>query len=179
MDFVETLDSAMPDTGPDTTYLIDSYSPMIYRFCRKLAYCREDAEDLFQETWLSVLRKPEKLYAAENPQSFLCLTALSLWKSGQRKYARRNRIAPQVPIEHAIASGQSVEADFLRQTEHELVQSLVEKLPDRHRIPLILYYTLEMDIAEIAKTLDLPPGTVKSRLFAARQAIKKGLLSHA
>ena len=179
MDLATALDSAPVHGRVDISCFIDTHSTMLYRFCRKLTYSKEDAEDLFQETWFSALRHPGKLHAAENLQRFLCRTALYLWKSKQRKHARRNRIAPEIPMEPAMDSGQSLEADYLRRAEGELVGSLVGELPDRLRIPLILYYTLEMDIAEIADTLDLPPGTVKSRLYAARQEVKKGLLKHA
>jgi len=51
----------------------------------------------------------------------------------------------------------------------------VEALPEKFKIPVILYYTIEMNVSDIALTLKLPAGTVKSRLFKARKLIKKGL----
>ena len=178
MDLVTRPDFVPLHGEADMACLIDTHSTMLYRFCRGLTYSKEDAEDIFQETWLFLLRKPEKLQRANNPQSFLCQTALYLWKSRQRKYARRKRLAPETPIDFTMDSGQNVEEDLLRQAEKKFVQQLVETLPDKYRIPLILFYNVEMDIAEIAKTLDLPPGTVKSRLFSARQEIKKGWLKY-
>jgi RNA polymerase sigma-70 factor (ECF subfamily) len=81
-------------------------------------------------------------------------------------------------MENDVSGRHSVEGDFIRQEEIELVQDLISELPDRLRIPLILYYTLEMKISEIASMLDLPQGTVKSRLHAARHEVKKGFLSY-
>lgn len=167
-DFVRTHDKT------DIACLIEAHSTALYRFCRSMTYSKEEAEDLFQETWISALQKPEKLQAAESPLSFLCRIALYLWKSRQRKYARRKRLAPEISVDLAMDSGQNVEGDVLRQVEKEFVQSLVGDLPERYRIPLILFYNAEMSITEIAKTLGLPAGTVKSRLFCARQEIKKG-----
>ena len=160
--------------GTDVARLIDAHSTMLYRFCRKLAYSKEDAEDLFQETWLRVLRTPQKLLQAGSPPSFLCGTAVSLWKSQQRKYARRSRIAPEQPLEFPADSAESLEDSLMRRAEQEFVQALVDQLPEKFRIPLILHYTLELDVAEISKALHLPPGTVKSRLFYARQEMKRG-----
>ena len=174
MDFVTTTEHS----GPDVARLIDTHSAMLYRLCRNLTYSKEDAEDLFQETWCDVLRKPQKLQDAKSPQSFLCQAALYLWKSEKRKYARRKRIAPVESHDLEIPSEQNLEQDLLQQTEKELVQRLVEDLPEKFRIPLVLHYTLEMDIAEIAKTLGLPTGTVKSRLFYARKEIEKGWKKH-
>ena len=51
----------------------------------------------------------------------------------------------------------------------------MEALPEKFKIPVILYYTIEMNVSDIALTLKLPAGTVKSRLFKARKLIKKGL----
>ena len=178
MDLATTIDFTPARDQTELPYLIDTYSTMLYRFCRSLTYSKEDAEDLFQETWIFALRKPQKLQGAQNPQSVLCQAALALWKSQQRKYARRRRIAPEVPLDFAIESGEDLEAALLRRTETEFVRCLVAQLPDKFRIPLILYYTLEMGVADIAKTLNIPPGTVKSRLFSARQEIKKGWLAY-
>ena len=162
-------------TGTDVTCLIDAHSTMLYRFCRKLTWSKEDAEDLFQETWLRVLRSPDKLLRADSPQSFLCAATLSLWKSQQRKYARRSRIAPEQPVDDCLAdSGENLEEALIRRTEQEWMQALVDQLPEKFRTPLIMHYTLELDVAEISRALHLPPGTVKSRLFYARQEIKKG-----
>ena len=178
MDLADTMDFIPTQDRADISSFIDTYGTMLYRFCRKLTYSKEDAEDLFQETWYRVLQKPKKLRLAEHPQSYLCAAALYLWKSQQRKFARRKRLAPETPLDFALDSGQNLEGDLLRQAERRLVQDLVDQLPDKFRIPLLLYYNMEMDIAEMANILDLPPGTVKSRLYYARQEIKKGLLKH-
>jgi RNA polymerase sigma-70 factor (ECF subfamily) len=175
VDFAIGFDSTPAQDGGGVARLVDAHGTMLYRFCRKLTFSKEDAEDLFQETWLRVLRSPGKLLRAESPQSFLCAAALSLWKSRQRKYARRGRIAPEQPPDEFLAdSGESPEEAMLRRAEQELMQSLVDQLPEKLRTPLIMRYTLELDVAEIAGALHLPPGTVKSRLFYARQEIKKG-----
>ena len=178
MDLLIISDAAPAHDRPDVACLIDMHSTMLYQFCRKMAYSKEDAEDLFQETWLRVLRNPYKLQQVGSPQSFLCATALSLWKSQQRKYARRRRIAPEQPLEFPVDSGQDLEESLIRHAEQEFVQALIDQLPEKFRIPLIMHYTLELDIAEISKALHLPPGTVKSRLFYARKEIEKGWKKH-
>ena len=178
MDITNTADTVPTSDRPDLNCLIEIHSTMLYRFCQKLTYSKEDAEDLFQETWFRVLRSPHKVQEADSPQSFLCANALSLWKSQQRKYARRRRIAPEQTLDFPIDSGQDVEESLMRRTEQEVLQALIDQLPEKFRIPLIMYYTLELGIAEIAKTLHLPSGTVKSRLFYARREIKKGWEKH-
>ena len=155
--------------------LVDEYSDSVYRFCRSLTYSREDADDLFQETFLRAFEQLSKISVSDNPQGFLFSTSVYVWKSWKRKYARRNRLAPVLPLDEAVASEANMENDFMAQEETRIVRELVEALPEKFKIPVILYYTIEMNVSDIALTLKLPAGTVKSRLFKARKLIKKGL----
>lgn len=154
--------------------LIDLYGVPLYRFCRRLAYTREDAEDLFQETFLHILERPQRLDEASEPQSVLFSMALSLWKSQKRKYARRRRIAPTEPLEETEPGLGDVEADYLAREEERRVRELVDALPDKYKIPIILYYGMDQSVSAIAATLRVPEGTVKSRLYKARKLIEKG-----
>lgn len=157
---------------------VDKYGVPVFRFCRSLTYSKEDAEDLFQETFLQVFEKPHKLNATSNPQSLLFSTALFIWKSWKRKYARRRQIASVEPLDETVESDIDIENNYLIQEEIRMVRGLVETLPEKYKIPTILYYTLEMNITNIAMTLHIPEGTVKSRLHKARNLIEKGLGSN-
>ncbi len=158
--------------------LIEEHSSAVYRFCRSLTYSKEDAEDLFQETFLKVYEQLPKLAVSDNPKNFLFSVSLFTWKSWKRKYARRKRIAPSEPIElsyEKTADGKTdPETCFIEREEICAVRKLAETLPDKLKVPLVLYYSAELGIDEIASSLKLPAGTVKSRLYKARKLIKKG-----
>jgi RNA polymerase sigma-70 factor (ECF subfamily) len=158
--------------------LADAYGASVYRFCRSLAYTKEDAEDLFQDTFLRALEQLPKINASGNPQSFLFSAAIFVWKSQKRKYARRRRLAPVGPLPETQADGGvGPEEALLFEEEARFVRGLVDALPEKLKIPIILYYTNEMSVPDIALTLRLPVGTVKSRLFKARKRIEKGLVT--
>jgi RNA polymerase sigma-70 factor (ECF subfamily) len=156
--------------------LVDEYGTSVYRFCRSLTFSKEDADDLFQETFLKALERQPKIYVSDNPQGFLFSSSLYVWKSWKRKYARRERLAPSEPLDETAVSGDNVENSVMAREETRAVRGLVEALPDKFKIPTILYYTAEMSVADIALILRLPAGTVKSRLFKARKLIEKGLV---
>ncbi len=159
----------------DMERLVDAHGAAVYRFCRSLAFTREDGEDLFQDTFLKAMERPAKL--AEEPLRFLLSTALSLWRSRKRKFARRERIAPTEPLsEGTDAPAGGPEEALLSQEEAVLVRAAVAALPERYRLPLTLYYGAEMKVYEIAETLSLPVGTVKRRLHTAREMVEKGLM---
>jgi len=161
-----------------TSKLINEYGNSLYRFCRRLTYSKEDADDLFQETFLKVLAQPHKINASDNPQSFLFSTALYIWKSWKRKFARRNRIVPICEFDENIPMVGDVEDQLIKQEENQRVRDLVNALPDKFKIPIFLYYMSEFTVSDIAKTMNLPIGTVKSRLFKARKLIEKGLVQY-
>jgi len=155
--------------------LVDTYGEAVYKFCRSLTYSKEDADDLFQETFLKAFEQLSKTITHDNPKGFLFSTALYLWKSWKRKYARRNRIAPVAPLDEQIISNIDIEGSFMKQEDLRIVRELVDSLSDKYKIPLILFYTMELGMSDIAELLKLPVGTVKSRLHKARKLIEKGL----
>jgi RNA polymerase sigma-70 factor (ECF subfamily) len=165
---------------PTYTYssLVDEYGDSLYKFCRRLTFSKEDAEDLFQESFLNIYVNMAKISSSANPKSFLFSTTLYIWKGWKRKYARRKRLAPIGPLDDTIASGANTEDSFIEKDEVHTVRKLVASLPDKYRIPTIMYYTAELAVDEIAAALKLPAGTVKSRLFKSRKLIEKGLRAY-
>ena len=154
--------------------LIDAHGEAVYKFCRSLTYSAEDADDLFQETFLRAFE--HSVNDIDFPQGFLFSTALYIWKKWKTKYARRNRIAPVVPLDDTIPSGSDVEASVIVQEEARIVREAVDSLPEKFKIPIILHYTMDMSIQDIALTMEIPEGTVKSRLHKARKLIKEGMI---
>ena len=105
--------------------------------------------------------------------------AHSQWKSNRRKAARRRGIAQFTNIEegqeHTVCSGEDIEADYFRREMISEVSRIIQDLPDKFRVPLILFYLFEFKVEQIAEMTGKPPGTVKSRLFKGRKMVKKRL----
>jgi len=159
--------------------LVDEYSDLIWRFCRRLTFSKEDAEDLFQDAFLLGFEKLPQVNSSDNPKNYLFSITLYLWKSRKQKYARRNRIAPTLPLteilDEELAGDYDIEYRIMAEEDARLVREVVHTLPEKFKIPIILYYTMEMGISDIADTMSLPIGTVKSRLHKARKMIEKEL----
>jgi RNA polymerase sigma-70 factor (ECF subfamily) len=78
-------------------------------------------------------------------------------------------------LDEFASDGISLEDRILENEETRLVREVVAALPEKFKIPIVLYYASEMNVPDIAIALDLPEGTVKSRLFKARKLVEKGL----
>ncbi|MFG6329103.1 MAG: RNA polymerase sigma factor, partial [Lachnospiraceae bacterium] len=115
-----------------------------------------------------------------NPKSYLLSITIRLWKNQKRKYAWRKRIAGFSSLEEETqeaepGSGYSLEEEVLKKEQLRQLRQAVKELDYKYRMPVCLYYMEEMPIADIAKILRLPKGTVKSRLYKAREILKKQL----
>lgn len=154
------------------------YGKDIYSFCRHLTKNQEDADELYQDTFLEAIKKLKDIRYQDNPKSYLLSIALRLWKNRIRKMAWRNRIAPRVSDEE-LTETLKVEEDSLSRMmwdeEKKMLWKAIDKLPDSMRIPVLLYYMEELSVSQIGNLLSLPQGTIKSRLYHARKQLEKEL----
>lgn len=160
---------------------INEYGKEIYSFCSQITRNKQEAEDLYQDTFLKALELEEKIDYRRNPKSYFVSIALRIWKNRKRKFAWRNRIAGTVELAEEVVSEEesgkegAVEDIVLEKQWKEEVKKAVDKLDEKYRIPVYLYYTLDFSIEQIGKIMKLPEGTVKSRLYKARKLLKQEL----
>lgn len=160
---------------------IQAYGKDIYSFCRKLTSSRQEADDLYQDTFLKLLELRDRLQIEYNPKSYLLTIAVNLWKNRKRKTAWRQRITgSEVSVEDESmpelpSRDMPVEEQMISREEKDLVQQAVNRLPDAYRLPVLLFYMEELKLSEIAKILKVPEGTVKSRLYRAKKVLEKEL----
>lgn len=158
--------------------LINRYKDDLYRFCCHLSLERQDAEDLFQEVWVRILRKLEQ-YDPERPfKAWLFQVAINLYRDRYRKWKNlRERLTIAWTYEHSgyteIRDTALLTEEYLLQKEQFLyLEECLRSLPKRYLAPLILYYYEEFSYESIGEILDVPLGTVKSRLNQGKKLLK-------
>lgn len=158
---------------------IDAFGADVFRFCRRLCADRADADDLYQQVFLRALEARIALDWASNPRALFFSLAYRLWKSDARKRARRQAIAPSECLDDAPADALRAPGDLQERVENAqrdaAIRAIVRDLPEKLRIPVELYYLGDCTVEQIARTIQRPRGTVKSRLFQARETIRKRL----
>jgi len=162
--------------------VISSHGADILRFCRITAGSREDGDELYQDTMLTLLEKQEQLDHQQNVKSYAISVALRLWQNRKRKIARRLRLVPQESLEALADLGYSgpdntpdPEKILLHRQQLQQIRQTVACLPEKYRLPIQLYYSAGLTVAAIAQILRLPQNTVKSRLHRGKQIIRKEL----
>lgn len=164
MDYVE-MESYVYDYGED-----------LYRFCRSLARSQEEAEDLYQDTFLKFYEMAEKLEIRTNPKGCLMTISVNLYRNYKRKMAIRNRIAGAAQSAEDLPSPEpDASCLTLRAEESQTLIQAVNELADRYRLPVLLHYMEELPLEKTAAILKIPKGTVKSRLHRAKKILRKKL----
>ena len=156
----------------------------ILRFCRMTTGNAETGDELYQDTMLKLLERKNRLDSSQNTKSYALSTSIFLWKNKRRKYENRQRLIPVDSMDEMADEGREIashehevspEQIVLRQDEIDMVQRLVASLPEKYRIPIYLHYSANMQISEISGILELPDGTVKSRMRKAKKLLKEEL----
>lgn len=159
---------------------IRAYGKDIYSFCRQLTRSRQEADDLYQDTFLKIMEICDRLDFEKNPKGYLLTVSVNLWRNRKRKFAWRQRITgPEISMDDTVLelpSGEpSVEEQMITREEKAQVRLAVEKLSEKYRMPILLFYMEELKISEISDILGIPQGTVKSRLYKAKKMLEKEL----
>lgn len=155
--------------------LMACYGKSVYGFCLKLAKTPFDADDLYQDTFISAMRK--KIRPDGNVKALLMKICLNTYKSSVRKKVRRQSIAPTEPLgdRDYISAKDNTEEEVEKKEIEKAVREIVDSLDEKYKIPILLYYTAELTCEETAKAMGLPEGTVKSRLHRGKALIKTKL----
>jgi len=161
------------------TDIVRRYQKAVYRVAYGLTRNAADADDLAQETFVRAWRALDRFRPDEPLYPWLSRIAINLSYSLFRRRKRR----PETSIEPLIEAGRqwAGEEDPERDAEHrerdaKIAESFGE-LKEDHRAVLVLRVVEGLSYEEIARTLNVPVGTVMSRLSRARSELRAGLKS--
>ena len=161
--------------------LLDVYGGRIFALGLRMCGSAAEAEDLLQDTFLQAFRRWETFEGRADPGTWLHTIAA---RACARRHRRRSGEPDSIlSIEQLAPFGETTLADpesasrgplaeQIRREAIEAVERAIVSLPALYRLPLILKDILELSVAEVADALELPEGTVKTRLHRARLLIR-------
>jgi RNA polymerase sigma-70 factor (ECF subfamily) len=148
--------------------LVDRHAQRLYRLAVSLIGSAADAEDVLQETFIGAFRGLSSFEGRASVKTWL--TRILVNQAARWRRSRRGRGAE--PMTDSIpAAGAEIESAID-------VQAAMAQLSAEHRQVLVLREFERMTYEEIADVLDIPQGTVESRLFRARGELKEKLKSY-
>ena len=142
--------------------LVSRWQKRLWHYAFNLTGDSEAAWDITQESWLGIIKGLRRLHDPANFKAW----AYRITTNKAIDWTKKSRAARHVSIEEVS----------VRQQKEKMqigLKELLEKLEFKKRLIMTLYYFENLNIAEISVAMKIPKGTVKSRLYSARNELKK------
>ena len=151
---------------------IRKYGKRLYGLCMTLCADKHEADDLYQDTWVKVIRNFDSFDTSKDFEPWLTKLCVNTYRDKLRRISRSPFLS--------FMSNESKDAVFSttpapEREDYSDLYAAIDQLPEKMRLAIILFYFEDMDISKTAETLGIPPGTVKSRLNKARKLLKEVL----
>lgn len=156
---------------------LGEFAGMLQSFAYKLTKNNDDAKDLFQETAYRAISNLEKFKVGTNLKAWLFTIMRNIFINNYRKKVKSNTIFDSTDnLFYLNAGSQTISNSAESTMMMDELQGMVDSLEDGIRVPFLLHY-YGYKYQEISEQLDLPLGTVKSRIFFARKELKSLVLA--
>ena len=152
----------------DTQSAVEKFSKLVFGLALSNTGSKSDAEDVFQETFLAYHRCTKQFNGEEHIKAWLIRTTVNMSRRVTQSSWRKRR----TDIDDDSPDG----SNFALQTEEQtIVHNAVNNLPEKYRVPIWLFYFVDMPTRLIGEALGLSDNTVRSRLTRGRTMLKEFL----
>ena len=155
----------------DAECIYDLYFDTIYKICFLYMKNHTDAQDMVQETFCRMLRKPFHYETDEKTKAWLVVCASNLCKNHLKKWW----VKKSVPLDDNIRSNDEKQSLHKYNEHSREIYQTVMGLEAKYSIPVYLYYYEGYTTTEVAAMLNTNPSTIQTRLAKARQLLKMEL----
>lgn len=170
---IELLDAWRAGDNTAGSQLLRRHFRTLYRFFRNKV--SHGAEDLVQQTMLACAEGAHRFRGDSSFKTYLLAIARTQLLMHLRKYARKGKKLDQLETSIADVMG-SPSAELADRDEQRLMLKALRHIPIDLQIAVELHYWEEMRIDDIAAVMEVPPGTIKSRLNRARRLVREWIL---
>ncbi|MBC7451473.1 MAG: sigma-70 family RNA polymerase sigma factor [Cytophagales bacterium] len=157
--------------GPEFVSLVMKEKSLLKSFALKLTMDPEEAKDLMQDTLLKAIRYKDKFINSTNLKGWLCVIMKNTFINSYRRSVRRTDLSGRA---YDMAKDEIQSSVFHNSTDAQIdykdIMKVINSLKDEFKIPFIRFVD-GYKYKEISDELEIPIGTVKSRIFIARKEI--------
>jgi len=157
--------------------LIQMHQLSVFRLALSVLNDLDEANEATQDTFIAALRALKSYRETSSFKAWLYTIALNVSRSRLRKRKALGRLQNVLTAVFHVQSQHppTVEDAVIGNEKDAALWETLEKLDEKHRIPIILRYYHDLSIAEIASTLNIKKGTVHSRLSIGRERLRAAL----
>lgn len=165
-------EGAAEGDAPEWADVVARYADVVYTMAFRLTGDDEEARDLAQDVMLK-LHKGLKRYRKGNFEGWLYRTTLNAFRDRIRKRKRLREVAFPEHFERTEPGKHRVEQRIQQRELRDVVQRAIVELPPTYREAIVLRDLEGRSYEEIGEILDVPPGTVRSRIHRGREALRQ------
>lgn len=162
--------------------IVELYKGKVFQLCFRMLGNSHEAEDISQEAFIRAYINIERYNIDRKFSTWLYRIATNLCIDRIRKKKPDYYLDAEVAGTEGLTLYSQIPASQLAPDEEvskielqEIIQNEILKLPEKYRAVIVLRYIEELPLLEISKILDLPIGTVKTRIHRGREALRKQL----
>ncbi len=160
-----------PDLNKEIKRLMDEYGDDVLKTSYMYLKDKYKAEDAFQEVFIKVYNKYGSFKGKSSEKTWIIRITINVCKDMLKSsWVRRTFLTDEISSEN---QNNDVESMVVANDENKALFNKVIALPREFKDIIILYYYHGYDTAEISEILDIPKGTVRSRLHRAREMLKE------
>jgi len=166
----ELITAAMAGDRAAMDALLRSHHDRVYAVCRRITGNDADAADATQEALIAIVRSLGRFDGRSAFSTWVYRIATNASLDELRRRKRRPMVIVDDPVSHELPdhdSGDRIDGFGDRMA----IDTALRLVPEDFRVPLVMRDVCDLDYAEIAETLDIPVGTVKSRIARGRGAL--------
>jgi RNA polymerase sigma-70 factor (ECF subfamily) len=180
MDDLKIIESCLLGNTRVFSRLIDTYKNMVYNLAYRMSNNSQEAEDISQEAFLRAFQSLARFNPSYKFSTWLYQITLNIIRDRLKK-KELNYVSLDTPIETDDSEFYPQPADLTNNPEQiiaqkesrQAIQQAIYSLPLKYREVLVLRHLQDLSYIEIANILKLPAGTVKIRLYRAREQLRK------
>lgn len=152
-------------------YFVQIYQQDVYRLALSILDDLDEAEDATQESLLAALRALDLFHGASSLKTWLFSITVNVCRTRLQHQKRRQRLEIVLDAIFQRTSTPTVEETAIQHESNQALWNAIHKMNEKHRIPIVLRYYHDLSVTEIATILQIPEGTVHSRLNTARKLL--------
>ena len=158
-------------SGPDFDALVDTYYQGLYRFAFSLSGTEAEAGDLTQQTFYVWAKKGHQLRDTSKVKTWLFTTLHREFLKSRRRYSR----FPHHSLDHVEAELPTTPPRSGTGVDSQIVLEVLTQLDESYKAPLTLFYLKDHSYKDIAEILEIPLGTVQSRISRGKAQLRQRL----
>ncbi|MFN2198527.1 MAG: RNA polymerase sigma factor [Anaerolineales bacterium] len=178
---MQDIDQLLTEIAPDDPQLaealVHTYGAYLERFAAAYLGDPAEADDAVQETFIRAARSLHRYQPGSNLRAWLTAICANVCKGRRRRRKTATRLQQSLERVRLAFADPSPEETLLAQESQDQLRAALQALDDRHRLVVILRYLQGLPVRDIAQILEIPEGTVHSRLHHAHHQLRGALLA--